>query len=186
VHAGAAAARSRRAQGTKAFWCNLREPATPSAAVVASHSTTRLQHASHTHTHTGTTGPTHTHTHPHFGVISTARRVTSLGVDQCQFPDQCQSENGFLDLLNTFFGSKSWFSVDRFQPLISLGFVWKARLSRNVCERCRNIPREMICARCAAFQSAKSCIDGFWMARRIKSYKASSEPIFEQNFGILK
>ena len=31
----------------------------------------------------------------------------SLGVDQCQFPDQCQSENGFLDLLNTFFGSKS-------------------------------------------------------------------------------
>ena len=46
----------------------------------------------------------------------------------------------------------------------------------------RSIHREMICARCAAFQCAKSCIDSFFLARRIKSYNASSEPLFWTEF----
>ena len=45
-----------------------------------------------------------------------------------------------------------------------------------------SIHREMICARCAAFQCAKSCIDSFFLARRIKSYNASSEPLFWTEF----
>ena len=50
----------------------------------------------------------------------------------------------------------------------------------------RSIHREMICARCAAFQYAKSCIDSFFLARGIKSYNALLNLFFEQNFGILK
>ena len=106
------------------------------------------------------------------------------------FPISVNRNSGFFSLSEQKNGSKNEILVDLSLPLISMSF-WdssqqSARLSRNVCVRCRNIHREMNCARCAAFQSAKTCIDSFWMARRIKSYKAFSEPLFEQNFGILK
>ena len=106
------------------------------------------------------------------------------------FPISVNRNSGFFSLSEQKNGSKNEILVDLSLPLISMSF-WdssqqSARLSRNVCVRCRNIHREMNCARCEAFQSAKTCIDSFWMARRIKSYKAFSEPLFEQNFGILK
>ena len=56
----------------------------------------------------------------------------------------------FLGLLNTFFGSNSWFSVDRFPPLISLGFVWK---STPVAQSLRAMPkhssRNDLCSLCS-------------------------------------
>ena len=103
MHAGAAAARSRRAQGTKAFWCNLREPATPSAAVVASHSTTRLQHASHTHTLRDVVGSFYTaSSHPYRD--NRANTLTHTPTFRCHF--HCET----CDLLVLVCKMKSGFS----------------------------------------------------------------------------
>ena len=119
--------------------------------------------------------------------METGNPLVSISVN---FPISVNRNSGFFSLSEQKNGSKNEILVDLSLPLISMSF-WdssqqSARLSRNVCVRCRNIHREMNCARCAAFQSAKTCIDSFWVARRIKSYKAFSEPLFEQNFGILK
>jgi hypothetical protein len=100
------------------------------------------------------------------------------------FPISVNRNSGIFSLSEQKNGSKNEILVDLSLPLISMSF-WdssqqSARLSRNVCVRCRNIHREMNCARCAACQSAKTCKDSFWMARRIKSYKAFYEPLFEQ------
>ena len=129
---------------------------------------------------------------PDFGIGISLFSVFSVffGTHHYNFPISVNRNSGFFSLSEQKNGPKNEILVDLNLPLISMSF-WdssqqSARLSRNVCVRCRNIHREMNCARCEAFQSAKTCIDSFWVARRIKSYKAFSEPLFEQNFGILK
>ncbi len=90
----------------------------------------------------------------------------SLGVDQCQFPDQCQSKFIFLSPFEPKIGSKNEILVIVNLPLFSVSFYTlcnkKLACPRNYAAIFRSIHREMICARCAAFQCAKSCIDSFF------------------------
>ena len=71
-------------------------------------------------------------------------------------PTFVNQKMGFLGLLNTFFGSNSWFSVDRFPPLISLGFVWK---STPVAQSLRAMPKHSspndLCSLCMQLFKAR-------------------------------